>query len=103
MSRNLNELTLAEDQRLGLLFRALALLVAEGLSLGLAVWCLLNRTALFDYAQLNQVDSNARTQCLMSMLGGALCFTAAGVLLSRRRDAGGVELASRLASRLAPL
>jgi uncharacterized membrane protein len=94
---------IAEVPAVTVVCRALALLAAEGMSLGLAAWAFRMGEPIVDYVTSNAISRTGRAMVLGNMTGGALLALAVGTaVLALGRNAP-VEMLRRLSLRLSPL
>jgi uncharacterized membrane protein len=96
----------SELSPLTLAFRSAALLVFEGMSVGLLGWTLRASARLPAYITSNTLTPVGRKFVVVNMAAGALVFLLAGValLVWRRRPLDrGIDLVHRVSHRLAPL
>jgi uncharacterized membrane protein len=95
--------TTPEMPALTVAFRAIGLLVAEGMSVGLAAWALRVGDLIVDYVTSNAITQNGRKFALVDMVGGAALGVACAVALLALRKERGIEAVRRLSLRCSPL
>jgi uncharacterized membrane protein len=84
--------------------RALAFLLAEGVSLGLAGWFVRVHDRLIGYVAANSLAPHARKFVIGDMAAGGVLMVLAGLIgIAWKRRLGGLDTVERVARRLAPL